>query len=102
MQRSTGSRTRWECDGVNKARVWIKLYTFGKLRLIDCWPEGGYVKGHSANWRTDWGSQEKDSVGWLERQATDWWRPACDFIRGSWQLSKTTRLQRSSFDQNAG
>ena len=101
MQRATGSRAMWEYDGVNKARVWIKLYTFGKLRVIYCWPEGGCVKGHSANWRTHWGSQEEDSVGWLERQATDWLRPACDFLRGSRQPFKTTRIQWSSFDQNS-
>ena len=42
----------------------MQLYLVRKLRLFGCWIEGGCVEGHSPDWNNDWGSQEKDSVGW--------------------------------------
>ena len=50
----------------------MQLCPVVKLRVADCWPKERWVKRHSTDWGNDWGSQEKDSAGWLERQTADW------------------------------
>lgn len=42
----------------------MQLYYVARLRISYCWLEKGSVGGHYADWGNDWGSKEKDSVGW--------------------------------------